>query len=267
MSIRALHSAASGMDANQFRLDTIANNLANAGTTAFKRSRASSEDLFYEHLKLPGALDAAGNPTPIGISVGLGTRISGTHVDHGNGSLTQTGQNLDVAIAGSGFFQVEDASGETVYTRNGHFSLNSTGDLVIASADSGRLLTPGINIPEGATDVSISDQGLVTYREPGTATVTEAGQIQLALFTNPAGLLQLGDTLYAETDASGSAVQDNPGNQGLGALKQGFLEASNVEPVQELVDLIKTQRHFELNSQTVQAADQMLQLLANLRRF
>lgn len=267
MSIRALHSAASGMDANQFSLDTIANNLANASTTAFKRSRANFEELFYEHLKLPGALDAAGNPTPIGVSVGLGTRISGTDMDLANGSFMQTDQPLDVAIAGSGYFQVIDGNGETLYARNGNFTLNANGDLVLASADSGRLVEPNINIPQGATEITITDDGRVTYKEPGASTITEAGQISLAQFTNPGGLLRLGDTLYSETDASGTAVIDFPGNQGLGVVKQGFLEASNVEPVRELVDLIKTQRHFELNSQTLQAADQMLQLISNLRRM
>lgn len=259
------------MGANQFSLDTIANNLANAGTTAFKRSDANFEDLFYEHFKLPGARDAGGNPTPNGISVGLGTRVASTQVDHRTGSLLQTGQELDIAITGQGFLQVQEPGGEIVYTRAGNFTRNANGDIVLQSADSGRLLVPNINIPQGAIDVSISAQGNVSYREPGptpgTFIITQAGTIQLAQFVNPGGLLQIGDNLFAQTEASGDPILDIPGSQGLGTLNQGFLEASNVEPVRELVNLIKTQRNFELNSQTVQAADQMLQLIANLRRF
>ena len=271
MSVRALHSAASGMSAHQFNLDTIAHNLANSGTTAFKRNKANFEDLFYEHLKLPGAQDAAGTPTPNGISVGLGTNIANTQIDFRNGSLIDTGGELDVAITGNGFFQVTDSGGQIVYTRAGTFTLNANGQIVLASADQNLLLEPAITIPQGATDITITENGTVSYREPGPTpgsfTVTNAGTIQLASFTNFGGLLQLGDNLYSETDASGPPVQDIPGANGLGTLQQGFLEASNVEPVQELVDLIKTQRNFELNSQAVQAADQMLQIISNLRRF
>lgn len=271
MSIRALHSAASGMTANEFNLDTISNNLANAGTAAFKRSDANFEDLFYEHFKLPGTLDAGGTPTPNGIAVGLGTRVASTKVDFRNGSLLATEKEFDLAIAGEGFFQVQEPGGGTVYTRAGTFTQNADGAIVMQSADTGRMLVPNITIPQGAQDISISEQGVVSYREagptPGSFTLTQAGQIQLAQFTNQGGLIQVGNNLYAETDASGSPVIDIPGAQGLGVLRQGFLEASNVEPVKELVSLIKTQRNFELNSQSVQAADQMLQLIGNLRRF
>ena len=265
MSLRALHSAASGMDANAFNLDMIANNLANAGTTAFKQSRANFEDLFYEHLKLPGAQDAQGQLTPIGLSVGLGTRVAGTQVDHGQGSLTETGAKLDVAIVGDGFFQVQDVN-EMLYTRTGRFTLNADGQIVMASADRGRLLEPAITVPPDAESITITSDGQVVIKQAGSTTPTTY-QIDLARFVNPQGLIQVGESLYAESPASGAPLVGTPETEGRGALRQAHLEASNVEPVHELVDLIKTQRNFELNSQTVQAADQMLQLVANLRRY
>ena len=267
MSVRSLHSAASGMTANTFSIDTIANNLANAGTTAFKRSRANFEDLYYEHLKLPGGQDANGNLTPTGISVGLGTRIGGTQVDYRSGSLLETGNPLDLAIVGDGFFQVDDPDRGTLYTRAGTFTVNDSGQLVMASADIGRLVLPNISIPVDATEVSVSGGGVVSYLAPGSTEIQQAGTLTISRFANQQGLLQLGENLYAETNASGTAVEGIPGSDGRGTLRQGFLEQSNVEPVRELVDLIKTQRNFELNSQVVQASDQMLQLVANLRRF
>ncbi len=266
MSLRALHSAASGMDANAFNLDTIANNLANAGTTAFKRTRADFEDLFYEHLKLPGSEDAQGQLTPIGLSVGLGTRVAGTQVDHAQGNLVETGGELDLAIVGNGFFQIDDGTGELLYTRAGTFTLNEQGNIVMASADRGRLLEPAITVPQDTESITITGDGQVQVKQAGSTTPTTF-QIDLANFVNPQGLVQIGENLFAESPASGSALIGTPGIEGRGTLKQGFIEASNVEPVHELVDLIKTQRNFELNSQTVQAADQMLQLIANLRRF
>ncbi len=265
MSLRALHSAASGMDANAFNLDTIANNLANAGTTAFKRTRANFEDLFYEHLKLPGSQDPQGGLTPVGISVGLGTRIAGTQVDHGQGAPIDAPGELNLAILGNGFFPIQ-GNGEIFYTRAGAFSLNAEGSIVMASADNGRLLDPSITIPPETEQVTITSAGIVTVKLPGQP-VQEVGQIQLARFVNPQGLIQVGENLFAASTASGPVTLAQPGQQGTGSLKQHFLEISNVEPVRELVDLIKTQRNFELNSQTIQAADQMLQLIANLRRF
>lgn len=265
MSLRALHSAASGMDANAFHLDTIANNLANAGTTAFKRSRVNFEDLFYEHLKLPGAQDAQGQLTPVGISVGLGTRVASTELDQRMGALLETGGELDVAIVGEGFFQIQDGN-QILYTRAGTFTKNAEGNIVLASADRGRLLEPVINIPPDALDITITGDGQVVIRIAGSTTPTTA-DIQLARFVNPQGLIQVGENLFAESPASGPPLIGTPGTEAFGQLKQGFLEISNVEPVRELVDLIKTQRNFELNSQVVQAADQMLQLIANLRRY
>lgn len=266
MALRALHTAATGMEAFQFNLDTIANNLANAGTTAFKRSRVNFEDLFYEHFKLPGAADSQGNLTPTGIALGLGTRVQSTQVDHNEGNLLQTGGSLDIAIVGDGFFQVQDGA-EILYTRAGNFTANADGTIVLASADKGRPLEPTITIPAGTTEITISSEGIVSALQPPATTLTEIGQIQTARFVNPQGLMQRGENLYGATDASGTPTIVNPGLDGHGLLRQGFLESSNVEPVRELVDLIKTQRNFELNGQVIQAADQSLQLVANLRRF
>lgn len=266
MPIRALHTAGTGMQGTIFNLDVVANNLANASTTAFKRSRTNFEDLYYEHIKIPGAQDSQGLLSPLGISVGLGTRVASTQLDFSEGSLMETGRSLDVAIVGDGFFQVQDGQ-QPLYTRSGTFTLNADGQIVLASADRGRLLDPPIDVPIDATEIVISSDGFVSVRTPATPNLTPLQQIQLVRFVNPEGLLQMGENLFSETDASGQPLQGNPGQDGLGTLRQGFLEASNVEPVRELVDLIQTQRNFELNSQLVQAADQAMALIANLRRF
>ncbi len=268
MSVQTLYTAATGMEALQTKLDVIANNLANVNTTGFQKDRANFEDLFYRTEQVPGAPDSDGTPTPTGIQIGLGTRVSSVQTDFRQGALLQTGRTLDVAIQGNGFLQVVDpASGDKLYTRAGHLDVNATGALVIGSAGIGRLVEPSITIPPNWTEISIGADGSVNYREPGSDTLSNAGQLQLASFQNPDGLLKLGDSMYAQTDASGNATPNNPGTNGLGQLRQGTLEASNVESVQELIDLITTQRSFELNSQMVQAGDQILQLIANLRRF
>jgi flagellar basal-body rod protein FlgG len=268
MTIRSLYTAASGMEAYQSNLDNIANNLANAGTTAFKRARLNFEDLYYQYIKLPGVQDSSGNPTPIGLDFGLGTRVNGTEVDQTQGSFLQTGNQLDLAISGQGFFQIQDPqSGQTLYSRAGNFTINSNGQVVLASADLGRFLQPPITIPPGATQISITSDGVVSVLEPPNQIPTQIGNIQTAKFINPQGLIQLGQNLYQQSEASGNPLQGAPGLDGRGLLQQGVLEASNVEPVTELVELIKTQRSFELSSQVVQASDQVLQLLTNLRRF
>jgi flagellar basal-body rod protein FlgG len=268
MAIRALYSAATGMQVNEFNLDTIANNLANAGTTAYKKTRTNFEDLYYQYVKPPGGVDANSLPAPIGIGTGLGARVSGTQLDFNQGNMLETGRHLDVAISGNGFFQIQDTNtGNLLYARAGNFTINSQNQMVLASADQGRLLSPGITIPQGATNIAISGTGQVSANTPPSTLVQQIGTLQLTTFINPEGLLQVGENLYAETTASGTALQANPGQNGAGLLRQGFLEASNVEPVRELVDLIRTQRNFEMNSQVVQASDQLLQLVANLRRF
>ncbi|MFN0199418.1 MAG: flagellar basal-body rod protein FlgG [Planctomycetaceae bacterium] len=266
MAIRALHTGASGMNANMFNLDVIANNLANAGTTAFKRSRANFEDMIYQQIKLPGTQTTAGQLTPIGSSVGLGTRLQSTQLDFVTGTPIATGRPLDLMILGEGFFGVSDGT-EITYTRAGNMTVNDAGALVLASADRGRLIDPPITIPPNAINISISGDGVVSYMQQGTPDPIQAGTINLFRFINPQGLIQRGDNLYSPSPASGTAQLANPGQDGAGTLSQGFLESSNVEPVKELVELIKTQRNFELNSQSVQAADQALQLVANLRRF
>ena len=267
MSVQTLYTAATGMEALQTKLDVIANNLANVNTVAFKKDRANFEDLFYRHETLPGALDDGGNPTATGTSIGLGTRVSSVQNDFAQGAFQQSGNKYDIAIEGNGFFQVEQpGASETLYTRAGNFGLNANNQLVLGSAQTGRLVQPAITIPEGATGVTINADGRVLVTLPDQTAQQEVGQLELAYFVNPDGLLKLGENLYKETDASGTAQLNTPGTAGLGVLRQGFLEASNVEPVQELIDLITTQRSFELNSQAVQAGDQVLQLIANLRR-
>ncbi|MHC4404206.1 MAG: flagellar basal-body rod protein FlgG [Planctomycetota bacterium] len=266
MSVQTLYTAATGMSAMETKLDVIANNLANIETTAFKRGRANFEDLFYRHLNVPGAEDSSGQITATGLSLGMGTRVSSTQTEFRQGSLQQTGRQLDVAIEGEGFFQVIDPSGETLYTRSGNFSQNANGEFVMGSAGVGRLLEPSIVIPPDATAVSISTDGIVAVRQQGSQTMNQVGTIDLVTFINPEGLLKLGENLYAETGASGSPTPGTPGLDGRGFLRQSTLEASNVEPVRELIDLITTQRAFEMNSQTVQVGDQIMQLVANLRR-
>jgi flagellar basal-body rod protein FlgG len=269
MAITALNSAATGLRALSTRIDVVANNLANAETTAFKRSRVNFEDLFYLQLKQPGATNSAGEPSPAGIFVGLGVKISNTQLDLEQGSLEDTRRDLDVGISGDGFFKVKvlDGIGDGfAYTRNGNFFQNAEGDLVLGIGD-GYRIEPSINIPADAIEINISETGIVEYKQPGSTDTKQAGQLRLSQFVNPQGLQLLGGGLYVETAASGAPVESNPGEDGAGITLKGFLEASNVDPVKELVSLIKTQRAFELNSQSIQSADQALQTIGNLRRL
>lgn len=267
MSIQTLYTAATGMDAMQTKLDVIANNLANINTTAFKKDRANFEDLLYRNDILPGVLDATQQPTPTGIQVGLGARVQSTTTDFRQGAFQQTGRELDVAIEGSGFIQVIDPQTQQIqFTRSGNLDINANGNLVIGSAQTGRSLEPPITIPQDAMRIQISPNGQVLVKSPGVVEMQQIGQLQMAQFINPDGLLKVGENLYEQTDASSAAILGDPGTNGLGVLRQGSLEASNVEPVQELIDLITTQRGFELNSQAIQAGDQLLQQIANLRR-
>jgi len=267
MSVQTLYTAATGMEAMETKLDVVANNLANVNTTAFKKGRANFEDLFYRQEALPGAKDQQGGITATGTAVGLGTNVTSTQTDFRQGAFLDTGNPLDMAIEGRGFFQVIDTDGQTIYTRAGNFSKNAQGQLVMGSASVGRLLEPTITIPDDATAISISADGVVQAKLAGQNTPQQLGQLELAMFVNPEGMLKMGENLYAETEASGSPQTSTPGQQGAGLLRSGMLEASNVNPVNELIDLITTQRSFELNSQAVQAGDQILQLIANLKRF
>jgi flagellar basal-body rod protein FlgG len=268
MAITALYSASTGLRALSTDIDVIANNLANAETTAFKGSRVNFEDLFYQTLQEPGTTSGNGDISPSGTYVGLGTRISNTQLDLSQGSLENTGRDLDVGIQGTGFFRVKVLStlGDgTAYTRNGNFFVNNQGQLVVGMGD-GYTLIPPITIPTGVTNITISQDGNVTGIKPGATAQSQIGQITINQFVNPQGLNLLGGSLYQETQASGPPITSNPGDQGSGELLQNFLESSNVDPVSELVTLIKTQRAFELNSQSIQTADQALQTITNLRR-
>ncbi|MEQ1828399.1 MAG: flagellar basal-body rod protein FlgG [Pirellula sp.] len=266
MSVQTLYTAATGMDAMQTKLDVIANNLANMNTTAFKRDRANFEDLLYRHEVYPGIQDSQQNATPVGVEIGLGTRVQSTQKDFQQGTIEQTGRDLDIAIEGKGFLRVSDPVATNAYTRSGNLDINANGQLVIGSAQTGRLLDPPINIPPDAMNVVINANGQVLVRQVGQTQLNQVGEIQMFSFINPDGLLKVGENLYQTTDASGQEQQGQPGLQGLGILRQGSLEKSNVEPVREMIDLITTQRGFELNSQAIQAGDQILQQIANLRR-
>lgn len=255
------------MQALETKLEVIANNMANVNTTAFKKDRVNFEDLFYRQYRLPGAEDLDGNRTATGIEVGLGARVSSTQTNFEQGAFETTNNQLDIAIEGDGFFQLQDPNGDYFYTRAGNFAINNNGQLVVGSAVNGYLLEPNITIPFEATNIVITPDGQVQYSTQNSPILETAGSIQLAKFINPDGLIKLGDNLYRQTDASNVAQVGNPGQNGYGNLRQGFLEASNVEPVNELIDLINTQRAFELNSQVVQAGDQVMQIVANLRRF
>jgi flagellar basal-body rod protein FlgG len=247
----------------------VANNLANAETTAFKASRVNFEDLMYLTLREPGASNAAGEISPAGTYVGLGVRISNAQLDLEQGSLERTDRPLDVGIEGSGFFKVRvlDTLGDgTAYTRNGNFFVNNEGELVLGMGDGYKLIPP-ISIPPDATSISISQDGNIQVIRASQQNATNVGQLRLSTFVNPQGLKLLGGSLYQQTEASGDPIEGNPGENGTGVILQGFLEASNVDPVKELVTLIKTQRAFELNSQSIQTADQALQTVGNLRRM
>ncbi len=268
MAITALHSAATGLRALSQRIDVVANNLANAETTAFKRSRTNFEDLYYLTLKQPGTTNSAGEVSPAGIYVGLGVRVSNTQLDTEQGSLENTGRQLDVGISGQGFFKVKimDTIGDGFgYTRNGNFFINKQGEIVLGMGD-GYKLTPNLVVPKGTTDVTISADGKVEATVAGQNAKKQVGNLEISQFVNPQGLNMLGGSIYTETPSSGPSLPSKPGENGSGQVLQGFLEASNVDPVKELVTLIKTQRAFELNSQSIQTADQALQTIANLRR-
>lgn len=268
MAVIALHSAASGLSALSTQLDVIANNLANINTQGFKGSRVNFQDLLYIERKQAGVENVNGDIRPLGLHVGLGTEVSGTHKMFTQGPAEQTGRELDVMIEGIGFLQVsvEDDLGidGLAYSRAGNLALNADGELVLAT-DQGRRIEPGITIDGEFTNIEFSEDGTVSVMRPG-GEIEEVGQLELASFINPAGLKEVGENLYVETAASGEPTVGTPTENGLGAVQQGFLEGSNVEPVRELVDLIKTQRAFELNGQALRAADEALQQINTLRR-
>ncbi|MEO1236306.1 MAG: flagellar basal-body rod protein FlgG [Planctomycetota bacterium] len=267
MAVLALHSAATGLNALSTELDVIANNLANVNTTAFKTQRVNFEDLIYQIKKQPGIENSNGDQNPAGIQVGLGTKISNTQYDFQLGSALATGRDLDVFIEGDGFLEVEiltEQGGGVGYTRAGNLFTNRDGELVLGNSQGPRL-ADGITISDDAVNVTISADGTVT-ETLGDGSSSDVGQLQLTTFVNKEGLKSVGGNIYVETEASGPPISGNPGDGSLGTLLQGHLENSNVDPVTELVSLIRTQRAFELNSQTIEAADEVLQVVGNLRR-
>src|SRR3954463_16535915 len=262
--IRALYSAASGMTAQQMNVDNIAHNLANANSAGYKARRAQFQDLLYQTVVQPGS--AAGQQTvvPTGLQLGLGTRASSNEILFTQGQFSQTDNPLDLVIQGKGFFQVRKPSGELAYTRAGAFHLDRDGNMVTSD---GNPIEPAITIPANALQVSIGQDGTVSYTLPNQSAAQQAGQIQLAGFPNPAGLNSIGGNLYSPTDASGDATVGVPGGQeGLGTILQGYTEQSNVSVVEEFINLIVAQRGYEANSKVVQAADQMYQQVNNLQR-
>ena len=260
--IRALYSAASGMEAQQLNIDNIANNLANANTAGYKARRAQFQDLLYQNLVTPGTSSGQATVVPTGLQLGLGTRASSNEIIFQQGNLLQTGNQLDISIQGNGFFQIKQASGQIAYTRGGSFQLDQTGSLVTSNGDQ---LIPQITIPAAAQAVTIAADGTVTYTLPGQTQAQTAGQITLANFQNPAGLNSIGNNLYLTTTASGDPTVGPPGgNEGMGTLQQGYLEQSNVSVVDEFINMITSQRAYEANSKVVKAADDMYSEVNNL---
>ena len=252
----ALWAAKTGLDAQQTRMSVISHNLANVNTNGFKKDRAIFEDLLYQNTKQVGAATSQDTVSPTGMNVGTGVRIVAVEKTYTQGNFTTTGNSLDVGVNGRGFFQVLMPDGSFGYTRDGSFKMSSTGELVTSS---GYKVQPGITIPQGAQSVTIGSDGVVSALVAGQAAPTQIGTLQLTDFVNPAGLQPRGENLLSETAASGAAQTGNPGVSGLGLLQQGSLEGSNVNVVEELVNMIETQRAYEMNSKAISTTDQMLQ--------
>ncbi len=269
MAVIALNSGASALSALGTRMDVIANNLANMNTDGFKASRVNFQDLLYQERAHPGVENANGDQRPTGLYVGLGVKASGTQLNFEQGSPIVTNNDLDVTIDGRGFFQVsvepDTAEGGVAYTRSGNFVLNENGEIVLAN-DQGRRLEPPLDVPEGATAIEITSDGQVFAVFDGEGNPQNIGQIELAGFVNRVGLQSIGENLYAETAASGPPITGNPGETGLGTITQGVIEGSNVDPTLELIGLIRTQRAYEMNSQTIRAADEVMRQVAQLGR-
>ncbi len=259
--IRSLWISKTGLDAQQTQMDVIANNLANVSTNGFKRSRAVFEDLLYQTLRQPGAQSSQQTQLPSGLQIGTGVRPVATERIFTQGNLQQTGNSKDVAIQGQGFFQVLMPDGTTAYTRDGSFQSDAQGQLVTSS---GFQVQPNITIPVNALSITIGRDGTVSVTEPGTANPVQVGTVQVATFINPVGLQAIGENLYVETAASGSPNINTPGIDGAGLLNQGYVETSNVNVVEELVNMIQTQRAYEINSKAIKTSDEMLQRLSQM---
>ncbi len=259
--IRSLWIAKTGLDAQQTQLDVISNNLANVSTNGFKRSRAVFEDLLYQTLRQPGAQSSQQTTIPSGLQLGTGVRPIATEKIHVQGSLTQTGNPLDIAINGQGFFQIQMPDGTLAYTRDGSFQKDSTGQIVTSS---GYPLSPALTIPSNAVSVTVGRDGVVSVVQAGTATPTQVGTVQLASFVNPGGLQSTGENLFVETASSGTPTPNTPGTNGTGLLNQGYVETSNVNVAEELVNMIQAQRAYEINSKAISTSDAMLGKLSQL---
>jgi flagellar basal-body rod protein FlgG len=261
--MRALSIAATGMLAQQLNVEVIANNIANMNTTAFKRQRAEFQDLLYQDARTAGSTSSdAGTIVPSGIQLGLGVRTAAVYRMSGQGNLISTENNFDLAIQGKGYFQVELPSGETAYSRAGSFQMSPTGEIVTAD---GYTVLPGITIPNDAAEITVNASGEVLVTLSGQVTPQNVGQIELASFANQVGLQAMGNNLFLETAASGTATTGVPGQVGFGTVLQGFLETSNVDVVLEITNLIRAQRAYEMNSKVIETADQMLQTASQLR--
>jgi flagellar basal-body rod protein FlgG len=261
--MRSLWTAASGMEAQQLQIDVISNNLANANTSGFKKSKVNFQDLLYQSLMYPGAASSSQSQLPTGFQVGLGTRPVAVHKLFAQGDFQLTRSELDMAIEGSGFFKIQMPSGESAYTRDGAFKLNAQGEVVTSE---GYRLEPGLSVPQDATAISIGADGTVSVMRPGQTGFSEVGRITLTRFPNPPGLFAVGRNAFSPTDSSGDAVEGTPGLDGLGTIAQGFLEMSNVNIVEEMVAMIVAQRAYEVNSKAIQTSDDMLQMVNNLKR-
>jgi len=261
--IRGLYTAAAGMTAQQKNIDVISNNIANVNTNGFKQDRAEFQDLMYQSLNYTAGATSATTNNPTGIDTGLGVRVSGIQKNFIQGNLKETGNTYDIAIQGNGFFQITTPAGETAYTRNGAFKLDSEGTMVDGQ---GFKLEPEIVIPSDLVKISIAQDGTVTGQNPTTGDITTLGQITLVNFINPAGLSPQGDSLYLATEVSGDAVAAAPGLEGIGTIRQGMIEGSNVQLVTEMVDLITAQRGYEANSKSINTTDAMLQTVNQLKR-
>ena len=259
--IKSLWTAKTGLESQQTKLDVISNNLANVSTNGFKRSRPVFEDLLYQNMRHPGAQNNIQDRLPSGMQVGTGVRAVATERLHTQGGLEQTENSRDLAINGEGFFQVLMPDGTTAYTRDGSFQLNENGQMVTAN---GYPVEPAIFLPANALSVNVGEDGTVSVRQPGVAVDNEVGQISVSTFINPAGLQSIGGNLYLETGASGAPNENMPGMNGAGRLFQGYVETSNVNVVEEMVNMIQTQRAYEINSKAVSTSDEMLARLSQL---
>jgi flagellar basal-body rod protein FlgG len=259
--IRSMMTAATGMDAQQLYMDTISNNLSNVNTTGYKRVKMEFQDLMYQALREPGTLNVEGAVSPAGVEVGLGVKPAATQRVFEQGSLNRTENPMDLAIQGEGLFQVTLPDGTNAYTRDGSFSLSSEGTIVTSS---GFPLSPAITVPPGAGDIHISEDGLVTVQVAGEP--QQIGQIELTRFINPAGLRPVGGNLFTETEATGAPMIQTPGTEGAGTLMQNYVEASNVQAVQEMVNMITAQRAYEIVSKSITVSDEMLSTANNLKR-